>query len=313
MKTILAVFILALCFGCNKEPSTNNGQTSFPGALDSVVYYGGSDTDSAFYSSKPTDNYMKYQYDEAQRVTSIEKARQFWNFFHYTGNNKLPYLQIDSIIASYTDQYNYLFNLYYHQLSYDASGRVIKDSVLYFGRNRYGASFPESISIYDRYSLTYIYVSNSVTVKDSRYASPISPDTTYFNVTGDINKLKLGSPAPFYQNAEQFSADKNPMSELNIAPLYNSLYGVFRYGIDYLKFDLIQPKLMYRKVTGVNPNFYQFNKYDYSEVFFHTQKDASNRITHLVIPHYIHKYSFNGTAYLGYYRYYTNYKFFYHN
>jgi hypothetical protein len=190
---------------------------------------------------------------------------------------------------------------------------VVRDSVVYFERARSGASFSEHIFIYDKYSHTYTYLPNSVIDKDSRYSFPALPDTTYFNNNGDIHKLKLGGSIAFYQYADQFSTDKNPLSELNTAPLFNSLQGVFELGIRYLNFDLIQPKLMYRKLSGLNPKTYRFNEHDYNEVFFYTQKDASNRITHLVIAHYVHKYNFSGSTYIGYYRFYTNYRFFYHN
>lgn len=316
MKLFVALFFLVfICAGCKKENSPENGLGGFPGSLDSVLYYNNT-TDSANFSGGYAFN--NYQYDDQQRVRVIQFGLASYRIFYYMSTDKLPYLQADSIVASYPPAPdNYRWYIRHHQFTYDNQGRVVLDSIHSFSRVKYNASQPEGIEDNTYYSYRYKFDQNSMTYVDSRYPPPFYPylrDTTFFNPSGDINKLEFynGLIDSYNQYVTEFYPDENPLATLNLTALYKSVPGPFwSFGMDNLNFPEMQPRYLYKKLSGNNTRTYQNNKYDQIEVFFHIQKNSSNKITHLVIANYTHYFTPAG-VYIKTNKRFLNYKFFYH-
>jgi hypothetical protein len=313
MKTVFAILSLLFLFiSCKKDGSSVTAELgSFPGALDSVVFY--NDLDSGKYTNG--FNILTYSYDGQQRVAKIKFAAWGYRLFAYQGNNKLPYMQVDSFANSMPSEYNYRYTIYYHLLTYDNANRVVADSIIVFERVRTNAASPETVGSRTSYTNTYSYQPGFMIFKDSRYLGNYQyyHDTTFYNSAGNVNRLKVdGSNGAFNQYVTEYYPDKNPFAELNIAPLYHTQFHLqFWLIIQNLNFNIFEPSVMYKKATGKNTSYYTYSKDDLNEVFFYFDKDANNKISHLVITNYEHYINSSGVN-SGTNMSVSNFRFFYH-
>jgi hypothetical protein len=295
-------FLIIVVISCKKNDpiDTNNG--SFPGALDSVAFFRTSDSTS----EQDQATIMRNYYDNQKRVTKIIYAtlgNNAFHFFYYNGNDVLPYKMTDSALStSYAIVANHLFN-------YDNSSRLVFDSINSYDRDYISSttSSQQYYSITNKYGPNYMASYNSKNISYCAYK-----DTSFFNASGDIQKYYSNCIHYRNQSVESYSTDKNPLSTLNVHPLYNYLSGFwFWIAIQNLDFNIAQPKLMYKKLSGINTVYYRNGPNDLNVLLFSTEKDASNRITKLIISNYTYSYNFSGNIYLDS-KFYTGYKFFYH-
>jgi len=320
MKKITTLLIIVcIIYGCKKDNTPGNGFDSFPGALDSIVRYSNF-ADSAVYSNPPNTWQLTsyFLYDEQHRVVSIKQTPTYYRLFYYQGNNKLPFLQIDSLISDFTSSTNYHFAIYAHFLTYNNLNKVTVDSTLNYTRYRDNALFPEYVLYHTPYVIKYYFQSNYSIFTDTRnIPSSNLRDTTFFNAVGDVLSLNfLGQSSgygPFQHKVLDYYTIKTPMSDLNIAPLSESLgQSIFGDAVQNLYLNAFQPKSLFKKLSGTNPYYYTFNKNDLVEVFFYPKTDANNRITHLVIVNYRHR--LNSMGMIDHtIKFYCNYRFFYHD
>lgn len=313
MKKIpVLIFISCIFYGCSKSDMPGNNLDSFPGALDSIVRY--SATDSGVYSNPPAtwQKTAYFLYDNQQRVKVIQLSPTYFRTFNYQGNNKLPYFLKDSLIFTgvpVTDVYR--FNIRDHYLNYDNLNHLTYDSSIDYSRFRDHPSFPEYVTYNPPPTIIkYKFQANYSTHSHQHVILNQPNDTVFYNASGDVTTMKFQG---YQQQVDDYYTIKTPMSDLNIAPLYNIYeFGIFADAVDFLDLIVCQPKFLFKKISGTNSNYYRYAPNDLDQVFFYPQTDASGRITHLVIANYTHRRNSSG-AILFTAKFYCNYRFFYHD
>ncbi|MFN8252517.1 MAG: hypothetical protein U0V75_11620 [Ferruginibacter sp.] len=305
MRTIffVALFFIILLTSCKKNGPVDPFNNSYTGALDSVAFFRTDDSVHEYDQFTVMRNY----FDDQKRITKIEYgtfANPSSRLFIYAGNNPLPFKMTDSVL--YTD-YAYVSS---HLFNYDNLSRLVFDSIITYTRY-YGS---QSVFNMLQYSLTTKYGQNYYTKFNSRYPTLCSnTDTTSLNNSGDIIQFKKTCDIRHKQTVNAYYPEINPLSTLNIHPLYDYLSNSwFWIGIQNLSFNLAQPKMMYKKASGTNTTFYRHWPDDWNELLFTIEKDANNRIKKLIISNYTYSRDFSGNWYLDS-KFYSGYKFFYHD
>lgn len=297
--------ILSICFfylisGCKKEQIDTQESVSFSGALDSVSMYRTDDSINNYGEFTIIRNY----FDKQRRVKKMfysNFGEGMFHLFYYQGDEMLPYKMIDSMPSS--PDYA---TIYDHQLIYNNS-QLVFDSVNYYERYFYNqVILPKKI-----YSISYKYAQNYRAKRNTEYNVCQNVDTVFFNNLGDISSLSRNCGERYIQNVDAYTNDKNPFSELNTYPLFDNLTNAwFWIGIQNLDFNIFQPKRMFKKLSGENRVYYRQGKDDMNELNFYTEKDAAGRIIRILIANSTYSYN-GGIRYLSD-KFFSGYKFYYH-
>lgn len=300
--------IFSIFLSCKKDDTPELIQGGFHGALDSLAV-GDLVADSGNLQY-PT-SVLKFAYDEQRRVTKEVSSFFFFSgetelvrFYYYDGNSPLPYMQIDSSLSPTGDAI-----LSQHLFTYDNSNRVIRDSIYNYTRLMPSGNIWNSTV--EKFTKYYHYRSNYMTSikKLNDYCS--DKDTLFFNTKGDIQKRYVNCFGIYDMKVDEYYPDLNPLSNLNIAPLFSSRDGSTQIQGDLhpIFLNIFQPKYLFKKISGINTTFNSHNDDDYVVVTFATTLNSENQVKDLVISNYVYYNDWDGS---GVDTFHVNYRFFYH-
>ncbi len=295
----MRIFLLLTTFfviGCKKNDIGNTSR-DMTGYLDSIAV---SLTDSADFSDKFT--FIRFSYDQNGRVTQ-ENMESLFRLFNYSGDNNLPYQQVDSSSSSSSGQ----SSVTQHNFSFDNQSRVVSDNVF-----RYTRYFTINDStLLDHYVLSYRYENNYMIRNKSSNTICMDSDTTFFNSTGDIErKHYVCYNDEVFQKADEYYNVLNPLGELNIAPLFasNSLYW-FDIETHPIQYPMTQPKYFYKTISGTNTIYNSHHDDDIVRVSFYLTNNASGKVSQAILSQYTYFNDFSGNP--VYDKYFVNYQFYY--
>jgi len=294
---VLLIIIISF-LSCKKDDDSRPNDTpeNLSGLMDSVIVYS---SDSGNVSSGRAGK-IKFDYDSERRVVKMQVEDKYY-FFSYADNSINPAIMVDSQY-SYTSQTS---SIYKHQMTFNASGQKIKDTVFdYYYRD---ANNVEHHSVPTLKLFRFNHQQSYVAMKVNN--NSFNDDTTYLNSAGDVPNFTWYSGGRQRTVVSGYHNVENPLHKSNIqAAFLNIMTPFILYTSHPLKFDMFQTKQLFTSITGTNDLIYLHSGDERISVNCYYDKDASDRVTVMVLATYYISET-NGQLYGNRY---TNYKFYYH-